>query len=581
MPTIDSVPWLHLTQPKFDEIVEALLIHYHQDLADGSRAEALDGRGGDGGRDVDVHVGENFDVLDTVYQLKYFPEGFSGGHAKSRKPQIRRSFEAAMKDSPRVWVLVVPRNVAKSERSWIRALAGKRKVRIEIWGQSRLNTELAKRPTLLAWATRDALVDTLKSIGQARAALIGPTDLSDRVRDLHALANARSPFWGTAFTVNARGGVTEALYAKVPDAHLKEPISFSFAITPDVLDDDARTAAELFRDYGIGTVRLPGEALSDFTTTGPEWLDIVPGPGDVIQLGPVPRKSEPVTLCTLDEDGITKRAVRGHVTAYGRGRVGRGLSLACTGGLEVTFLLNDDGAGVKTTVVQQLAGENATDVVASIELVESLPQAAAVKVMRGPTPLLGLRPRPGMDVLETPIPAYERQLVDDLAVIAAFTRIPFDVPEELTAHERQEIRRLRLILDGHAVLEPAFGRLTAALRPDVPEAELERFAGVFAVAVTTAVAYEVLGHVVPLKNSVIYHPRASLKAPGSWNEVETAREARKPVDVVITGGDHGPFWVYVPERSAPGERAALTRLQIPGFDEPPLPNFPSASDPAA
>ena len=90
MPTIDSVPWLHLTQPRFDEIVEALLIHYHQDLADGSRAEALDGRGGDGGRDVDVHIGENFDVLDTIYKLKYFPEGFSGGHAKSRKPQIRR-----------------------------------------------------------------------------------------------------------------------------------------------------------------------------------------------------------------------------------------------------------------------------------------------------------------------------------------------------------------------------------------------------------------------------------------------------------------------------------------------------------
>lgn len=581
MPTIDSVPWQHLTQPKYDEIVEALLIHHHQDLADGSRAEALDGRGGDGGRDVDVHIGENLDVLDTIYQLKYFPEGFSGGHAKSRKPQIRRSFEAAMKDSPRAWVLVLPRNVTKSERSWVRALAGKRKVRIEIWGQSQLNAELAKRPTLLAWATRDALVDTLKSIGQERAALVGPTDLSDRARNLHALADARSPFWGTAFTVSAQGRVTEALYPKVPDAHLKEPISFSFAINTDALDDNARTTAEVFRDYGIGTVQLPGEALIDFTTTGPQWLTIAPGPGDIIQLGPVPRKSEPVTLRTVDEDGSTIRAVRGYVTAFGRGRVGSGLSLACTGGLKVTFLLDDDRVGAQATIVQQFAGENATYVMASIELAESVPQAATVQVMRGPTPLLSLRSRPEMAVVDAIAPPYERQLVDDLAVIAAFARVPLDVPEQLTAHQRQEIRRLRLILDGHAVLEPAFGQLTTSLRPDVPEAELERFAGTFAVAVTAAVAYDVLGHVIRLKDSVIYHPRAFLTAPVSWCEVETARDRSKPVEVVITGGDHGSFWLYVPELSAPGERAALTPLQIPGLDEAPLPDFPSTSDPAA
>jgi len=94
----DRIQWHQLTQPEYDERVEALFERMYERDPD-RRIEVVDGRGGDGGHDIDIYYG---DILEEIVQMKYFPEGFSGGHAKSRRSQIKDSFVAAMKDKPEV-----------------------------------------------------------------------------------------------------------------------------------------------------------------------------------------------------------------------------------------------------------------------------------------------------------------------------------------------------------------------------------------------------------------------------------------------------------------------------------------------
>ncbi|TFH72911.1 hypothetical protein [Cellulomonas sp. HD19AZ1] len=563
MPVIGQVPWHQLDQPSFDRIVEALLVRYHQER--GEHADALDGRGGDGGRDVDVHVGPDLEELDTIYQLKFFPEGFSGDHGKSRRPQIKKSFEKAIKDRPRRWVLVIPRNATPKERQWVRALAQKRKVEVAVWGRAKLDAELAARPDLLAAATRDALVDVMRIMGQEKAALTGPGDLAERLRDLHSVANGRSAFWGSEFSVGADGGVVETLIAKRPDAHLREPIVHTFNVFGDRLGQDERTALQLVAQYGIGSVALPPDAISDMKTTGPEWAPR-PGAGDIIELGGRPRLHDPVVVRTVDEDKVTIRSVRGWVEDVGEGGVGRGVVLECSGGLGVTLLLNRGDSAATLNVTQAMSGENAQDALQAIELVESIPTATGFEVLRGSSVLISLRTGPDVGPVVASAPAYERQLIEDLAVIAAYSRMPFDVPDSLTTHARCEIRRLRLILDGRAILEPAFGRLTTTLRKDIPERLRDSLGGEFAIAITASISYDVMGQAIQVKDAVVYHPRAH-------GEYLNPTDEKAPSQMVIRGVDDSPFWVYAPGRLPDGERSQLSTLDIPGFTEPPLPAY--------
>src|SRR5665647_486018 len=69
--------WARCGRERFEAIVESLLVNKHVTEHTG-HAQAVDGRGGDGGIDVDVTLDDG--TLDTIYQLKYFPEGLSGNY---------------------------------------------------------------------------------------------------------------------------------------------------------------------------------------------------------------------------------------------------------------------------------------------------------------------------------------------------------------------------------------------------------------------------------------------------------------------------------------------------------------------
>jgi len=73
-------------------------------------------------------------------QLKYFPEGFSGGFRDTRRRQIKDSFESAMKRKPAEWTLVVPRVLTNEEDKFVRQLEGKRRVKISVIDRDNLDS---------------------------------------------------------------------------------------------------------------------------------------------------------------------------------------------------------------------------------------------------------------------------------------------------------------------------------------------------------------------------------------------------------------------------------------------------------
>jgi Restriction endonuclease len=81
-----SVDWARLDQPTFDRIVEALMRHRF-----GDKVRAVNGRGGDGGIDIEITLGNG---RLWILELKFYPDGFSSVHAK-RHQEIKKSFEKA------------------------------------------------------------------------------------------------------------------------------------------------------------------------------------------------------------------------------------------------------------------------------------------------------------------------------------------------------------------------------------------------------------------------------------------------------------------------------------------------------
>lgn len=68
------INWSQISEVDFNEVVEVLLLKMYDKKP--YKAEVLRGAGGDGGIDVAVRLRNR---VVKIFQLKYFPEGFTGG----------------------------------------------------------------------------------------------------------------------------------------------------------------------------------------------------------------------------------------------------------------------------------------------------------------------------------------------------------------------------------------------------------------------------------------------------------------------------------------------------------------------
>jgi len=201
-----SIQWDQLGGQKvFDRIVEVLVLRRFGDAA----VRAVDGRGGDDGIDIEI-VDERGRV--TVLQLKYFPEGFSGGFRDTRRQQIKKSFKTAMeKQEPHQWTLVLPRVCTNEEAKFVRDLKGSHRVNINIVDRDELDSWLIDDPNLDAYFQRtpiNVLMHYAQVFNQEQAALLnGYQDIHQRIAALASVIDTVDPLWSYGFAADPTSGV--------------------------------------------------------------------------------------------------------------------------------------------------------------------------------------------------------------------------------------------------------------------------------------------------------------------------------------------------------------------------------------
>lgn len=264
-----KIDWRHIDEKTFNELVETLLVQ--EETREGRRAMALDGRGGDGGIDVDVRV-EQTNQLTHIYQLKYFPGGMSGGHI-ARRSQVKKSLSAALKSEPSqgwAWTLVLPSKVTAPERKAVRAMRPGSKPEIRFMGPPELDRLLGLHPEIERRFTADYAVEVLREVHRESAALTRPDDLAAEATRLRDRLDGRSVYWGMAFGVEPDGSVRETVFAKRDDAHEREPLSVNLSLQFGPESEAQRKAFADAMNYGVvEEVELTSEVIQAFQTSGP------------------------------------------------------------------------------------------------------------------------------------------------------------------------------------------------------------------------------------------------------------------------------------------------------------------------
>lgn len=363
----------------------------------------------------------------------------------------------------------------------------------------------------------------------------------------------------------------QELVAKRPDAPEKEPINLDVEINLQALEPAEREKWERLNDYGVGEVTIGGRALESFAVRGPEWIA---GEREVqrLEARSLFRGSKPISVLAFSGGPTPVASVEGAIVSAGPGFKGSGLVIETPGGLTISFLISTSGADGSVELQFNPVGCDAREAKRTLDFVTSLDDGSRIDLRQGTTT------RMSANVTTTgarPEDAFVDQLIDDLAFISMDMHTPIVVPDSLSAAERLEIRRLRLILDGYAVLEPEFGTLSVTLNGRSSREYEDRLSGGFALALTTdSIAYGFLGLTFQLQELCVFHPQVHLEDAATMVEALRSGQAAGMTATIgpIPGG---PFWAYLPERmNRLGRPRRPVMLDVPGHSEPPLPEFP-------
>ena len=269
-----SIRWEDLGPQKFELMVSVLLSRLHSD------SQRIDGKGGDGGRDVQiVHSGDG--SITEAFELK----SFTGRVGKGRRKQVKRSLDRAADLGPTRWTLVVPIDPNPNELEWFRQLRGKYNFPLEWRGKTWLDEKMAAHPDIRRYFLEDAnaeAVQLLLELNKEQAIVTDANDVLDRLRVLHERLNEIDPYYkyqlatvtGTAnnwpsdvvFSVR-RGDIRVDAYAKYRGAVKDRPLSIRAMVT--VGPEDLPIVEPL--DYGLETT-IPHRMISSVTVDLPSRL---------------------------------------------------------------------------------------------------------------------------------------------------------------------------------------------------------------------------------------------------------------------------------------------------------------------
>lgn len=568
----DRIDWSLISEEDFNRVVEVLLVREHTNSEHVARA--LDGKGGDGGIDVGVWTRSPYRI-EHIFQLKYFPEGFTGPYRKGRLPQIEKSFESAWKNHrPAFWTLVMPKNPHKNELEAVEGLPADRNVVVNVIGVAQLDELLAKHPDIEQAVLRDNLVEYLSKFNMEKAALIASTDLQERAEGLQALANDRSPHWNTSFAMTPNG-YEEFYTPKHTEAMKYEPIETKFTISFGAQDAGIAKTVQKVLEYGsFGEVVLP-PGSGKMERTGPSWVSPLRNGDDTIfSLGTrvtVPDRNEIVTLSLRDEWGFTKGKFEGII----RGRTGgtRGASIKVGFGNCLTAVIALDQPGVhddkgRIDFDLELAGGSVQDALFAISLMETIQPGVCTEFYIDGQKLCLLQ----IDNDSEPWKAdeYQMGILDDLVVLQKKTDLGFVFSANLTRRERVMLRVARLLLEGHGTQLPHGGIFTMELTGELGAKLAEDIAtsGVAVYFVLPAFPFEFQNSRINLGAVTVYSRRAIAVNDQEVSEAIAAGQV-EGLKVPIKSVAPESWWVHPGKVGLDPER----QLEYSKWDLPEFENY--------
>lgn len=567
-----AIDWGRLNQPDFDRVVEAFFMAENADLP--QDAYAVNGRGGDGG--IDIHVRRDGRL--TIVQLKYFPEGFSGGWAGTRRGQIRSSFKSAVSHRPDEWWLVVPTTLTPRERRFVEGLPQRHtpkliKPTVVVFDGPALDGLAAKHPGLVVYFKRDELRDAAKDYSQERALLVDKDDVLARVAALSKQADTLHPDWRLGlFTEGDIVGTT--LVAKHSHAAERSPITLSLNATFGPDEEELRKSFVRAMSYGTPErIDLPGSVVSNFTVDGPEFVAHTSN-NVAVSWWPANPDSvgRPVSLVFYGDRDVPVASFSGKTTWTGAAAVGASLRATFFDTVSLEFLLPFDKSNeVRITVGLEMAGRNPSDVVRAVSLLEQLESAHAVTIELDGAKLARLltRERANFPFGENRADIIaHRDIAADLVVIQDATSRHFGYPAEVEFADVVYVRCLRLLLEGKCVVLPGQREFTPKLNGRDGEhirqllnenymslvIELENF------------GQELFGHNIYVGPARVYAPQVRAVDPEAALAALDARTAEGH-EVIIRARDDYGFWMYLLDRyiDTPDDKLRPTSLGLAGF----------------
>ena len=571
-----EIQWDRIGREKYDRVVEAL---YSRLYKDADELRIYDGRGGDGGRDIYVGKGKRV----QIFQLKYFPEGFSSSNGK-RRAQINRSFVAAMEHRPAEWTLVVPCNLTDSELRFVNGLKsspimknvkGASKVKVSYVDQARLNEQLSDNLNIVAYFMRDDSLAKAEIYNREIDVLKGGlADAATRIRALGSVIDDANLNWGVDFSFR-NGEVVQVIRAKNDRAAQVNPIGIYLETEFGPEQKSIETAFRRATEYGVTEkVTLPPGVVKTFQITGPSMVASQDEHVEVTLL-PASSPSLPFVIDFQDPDGQILSSHSGVTRQVGQASLGSSVVVDFYGAFAVTILFpHDPSNGGEFSTSANFDGIEPFSVLRVLQLIEAL-ESSAFAVMRIDGMDLA---KAGLNGENSLIPADRREdferlrsLADDLNLVQRHCECYFPMPDEISGEDRLFLRCARLLIEGKCVVIPRMNVLTANLNgKDSSELRqaISNEAGVFLIE-NERFGFEIFGHSLMLGAARSFNPKAS---------VTNAADALAALDAGTADGfqmriaplDTESFWTFLPGRwsGSPNESPRPVGWGLEDFNDP-------------
>lgn len=561
--------WNALGQERFDRVTASLIRRHHADASSITEKVIVpDARGGDRGIDMLVMDG----AKKWLYQQKYFPEGFSGGYRETRRRQIQRSFDQAMRLDPRpdVWVLVVPRNLTPHEQDFLTKLPQRVSddptPEIQWVGQAELDDLIARHPDVEEYALRDAASLALKRAGGSfppNSIITSVEEYTRRMGDLNASTDNLDPDWTPRFFVDSAG---KPALTVVPKHNNPRPIEFVLRVPIEDMSPDNRKQWERVLGYGMsGEVRVQTRPGGSFYRQAPQFLIDSHDPDQSHEYRIMKAAANPPPLVgrrvelrlEMPDHAVVTELLT--VTAASQGffgvRVELEASKCCS--LELLVPMQDPpgGAERKLSLTFHIDPDNSLphEVLEAFDLRATF--VACVKAsLNIPIVIMGritdnivMDGPGGVATNEDTVHDHEdyRLFLEDLVIVQRHTRQKFIPPMQISEYERTVVRFLRLLLEGNVVPIPRLCSIGVNLDPNrlATNKSISRGEGFSALIPHETFSIQLWGRELQVPGRVnTYHPAAHLEpADNSGTRVKDDNTAR------IAPINGGCFVAYRPD----------------------------------